>query len=422
MAVISVFGASPPPGTYAVFSDGAPSIRLATRFYRYGSQLTADATIVGGRVWLPSAPPAGVTGLRIMLWAGASSITTTPLQSVVVPISGTGWQVGMFASATPIPDVGVRFKIGYEFVGGSTSDDVYVFSSNTRTAGVLIPLDNGLAYSEDAASFASGGGEVDAAQKSVGYGIDAIVDEGTTITPPSNVAPVVSAGVDQAVAYGATVTLSGTASDSDGTIASTSWTQLSGPGVTLSGTGLTRTFVANASGVLTFRFSAVDDDGASSNDSMTVIVAAQPSTSSNAATSSGALKRIIESAGLSVAAYRDALPRDHTLPVVTIDEEVATSPERHGDTGDPLGHPGESEVVFVHLWQAWRDSAGKPAERYDLPRKLSAALRNARPFLYGSDDAPVRVYGLRIDGRARIVEDDENVVHTTLTITLRRDA
>jgi hypothetical protein len=139
-------------------------------------------------------------------------------------------------------------------------------------------------------------------------------------------------------------------------------------------------------------------------------------------TSSGALKTLIEQAGLHVSAYRDAIPPNHAMPVVSIDENVATSQERHGDTGDVDAHHGESELAYVHLWELWRTPEGKPAERYELIRNLKRLLRNARPFEYGPSDAPVRVYGLRIDGHARIVEDEENVVHHTLTITLRRDA
>lgn len=140
------------------------------------------------------------------------------------------------------------------------------------------------------------------------------------------------------------------------------------------------------------------------------------------ATSSGALKALIEAAGLKISAYRDDLPKLAAMPCVTIDENVATSPERHGDTGDPNGHAGESELVTVHLWELWRDTEGKPAERYELVRDLKRVLRTARPFEYGPSDAPIRCYGLRIDGHARIVEDEDNVVHHALTVTLRRDA
>lgn len=140
------------------------------------------------------------------------------------------------------------------------------------------------------------------------------------------------------------------------------------------------------------------------------------------ASSSGALKALIEAAGLSISAYRDAMPQQANMPCVTIDENVATSQERHGDQGDKDGHAGESELVNVHLWELWRTADGKPAEHYDLVRGLKRALRLARPFTYGPDDAPVRVYGLRIDGHARIVEEAANVVHHTVTVTLRRDA
>lgn len=144
--------------------------------------------------------------------------------------------------------------------------------------------------------------------------------------------------------------------------------------------------------------------------------------SHHAATSSGALKAIIEAAGLGVAAYRDAIPEDHATPVVTIDENVATSQERHGDTGDPDGHAGESEQLFVHLWEEWRTATGKAGERYELVAGLKRALRTAPPFAYGPEDSPRRVYGLRIDGHVRLVEDTDNVVHHTITVTMRRDA
>lgn len=139
-------------------------------------------------------------------------------------------------------------------------------------------------------------------------------------------------------------------------------------------------------------------------------------------TSSGALKGIIESAGLKLAAYRDAMPQQHSMPVVTVDENVAVTQERHGDTGDPDGHHGEAELVYVHLWELWRNPDGRSAEQPATLRGLKRTIRTAPPFTYGPDDAPVRVYGLRIDGHARIVEEEDNVVHHTITVTLRRDA
>lgn len=90
------------------------------------------------------------------------------------------------------------------------------------------------------------------------------------------VAPVVNAGVDQpSVEPYTIVTLTGTATSSTGTIASTSWTQTNGPTVALAGSGLTRTFQAPATlagATLTFRLSATDNSNATSTDDVVVTV------------------------------------------------------------------------------------------------------------------------------------------------------
>jgi hypothetical protein len=139
-------------------------------------------------------------------------------------------------------------------------------------------------------------------------------------------------------------------------------------------------------------------------------------------TSSGAVKAIIEAGGLRLPAYRDQLPPKGVLPCVTIDDDVATTQELHGDQLD--GHHGESEVILVHLWQPLRNQNGRAGERFTLARDLTQLLKRTPPFVFGPDDAPVRVYGLRIDGRARIIEGEQpnEIVQTTITVTMRRDA
>jgi hypothetical protein len=91
----------------------------------------------------------------------------------------------------------------------------------------------------------------------------------------SNVPPVARAGSDQSVAIGATVTLNaGTSTDSDGTIVGYSWAQLSGPAVTLSGTGASRTFIAGTVGTQVFEVTVTDDDGATHTDTVSIVTAA----------------------------------------------------------------------------------------------------------------------------------------------------
>lgn len=97
----------------------------------------------------------------------------------------------------------------------------------------------------------------------------------------TNTAPTAGAGTDQVVDSGDPVTLTGSDSDTDGTIASRLWTQLTGTTVTLSGdTTATATFTAptlpsgGSDEVLTFQYEVTDDDGATDADTVQVTVTA----------------------------------------------------------------------------------------------------------------------------------------------------
>lgn len=92
----------------------------------------------------------------------------------------------------------------------------------------------------------------------------------------TNAAPTADAGADQAnVDAYTTVTLTGSGSDSDGTIANYAWSQTDGPAVTLTGTGANRTFRAPATidgTTLTFQLTVTDNGGATGTDSVDVAV------------------------------------------------------------------------------------------------------------------------------------------------------
>ena len=96
-------------------------------------------------------------------------------------------------------------------------------------------------------------------------------------TDLSNSAPSVSAGEDQTVNQGATVNLTGVASDSDGSISSWLWQQTSGsPSVTIkNSTTSNASFTApevEVETTLVFELEVKDNDGASVSDSMRVTV------------------------------------------------------------------------------------------------------------------------------------------------------
>ena len=99
---------------------------------------------------------------------------------------------------------------------------------------------------------------------------------GGTKPPPANVAPSANAGSDQTVDENAEVTLSGTGSDSDGSIASYTWIQTTGTSVTLTNANsASATFTSpdiNTDETLTFELKVTDDDGATGSDSISVSV------------------------------------------------------------------------------------------------------------------------------------------------------
>jgi hypothetical protein len=95
-----------------------------------------------------------------------------------------------------------------------------------------------------------------------------------------NATPVADAGADQTVSAGAAVSLAGSATDADGSIASYAWAQTSGPAVTLNGAnGATATFTApDGDATLAFELTATDNHGATHVDAVvvTVVVTVNP--------------------------------------------------------------------------------------------------------------------------------------------------
>jgi len=111
-----------------------------------------------------------------------------------------------------------------------------------------------------------------------GTGGSATANATVTVTAAGNARPTANAGPDQSVASVASVTLNGSGTDTDGTIASYMWTQTMGTAVTLSSaTARMPTFTApSVTADTTLRFSlTVTDNGGSTSAADTVDVTVQ---------------------------------------------------------------------------------------------------------------------------------------------------
>ena len=100
-------------------------------------------------------------------------------------------------------------------------------------------------------------------------------DEAIVTVNAANLPPTVSAGDDVFITLPTnSVTIDGTSSDSDGTVTTIQWQQISGTSLTFSGNTSTLSLSGLTEGTYTFRFSATDDDGATASDDVDIFVIA----------------------------------------------------------------------------------------------------------------------------------------------------
>ena len=132
-----------------------------------------------------------------------------------------------------------------------------------------------------------------------------------------------------------------------------------------------------------------------------------------AATTGNAIKALIESLGLGLAAYRDGAPDNQLSPYVTILDGLAVTPDDHADggTGGTC-----TETVQVDLWEDWQDADGNVVESPVLAPSVVRGLHGAK-----LDSSPNRVHGVVVVSKRRLLEPDTNTVHTAITANVRRD-
>lgn len=145
------------------------------------------------------------------------------------------------------------------------------------------------------------------------------------------------------------------------------------------------------------------------------------------ATTSGALKVLIESLGLGLSAYQDRAPlrpdgTPQPRPYVVIAEESPLVPGPMEDGG-----PGTAvETAFADLFQDYRDmTPGSPTYgNLKENRTLAAALRRGihgqRLQSIGTAPNAAVVYMVIVTSSVRLLEEDGNAVHHSLTLDVHR--
>jgi Secretion system C-terminal sorting domain/Bacterial Ig domain len=179
--------------------------------------------------------------------ANAGSPQTITLPTSTVSLTGSGTD----------PD-GTIASYGWTQMSGTTATIVSPSSASTTitgltTAGVrvfrLLVIDN--------------------------QGASAIADVTITVNPAANQAPTANAGSPQTITLPTSiVTLTGSGTDPDGTIASYSWAQVSGAAATIASPSLASTTIMGltTTGIRIFRLTVTDNQGATGISDVTIIV------------------------------------------------------------------------------------------------------------------------------------------------------
>ncbi|NTX49886.1 discoidin domain-containing protein [Myxococcus sp. CA039A] len=125
---------------------------------------------------------------------------------------------------------------------------------------------------------------------------------GAPATPGANQAPVANAGADRSLVLPtSSLTLTGTGTDADGTIASYAWTQVSGTTATVSGASTATLAVSGLSaGTFVFRLTVTDDDGATHSDDVTVTVTNAPPNQAPVANAGADRTVVLPNAGITL--------------------------------------------------------------------------------------------------------------------------
>ena len=256
------------------------------------------------------------------------------------------------ANAIPNQSATVNAAFSYQFPANTFDDDDGDTLTYTATKGDGTALPSWLTFTAGTRTFSG----TPTAAGTVSVKVTATDDDPNSVSDTfdidivATIAPTAEAGADRTVNPGETVTLSGSGTDSDGTIQSYAWSQVSGTTVTLQNAGTAQaSFTApETAGPLVFRLTVTDNLGATGSDDVTVTVNDVPPRFAGGVGALQAEARRGDDAG-DAAGGRRRQRRPLRLRAVLGAGGARGAHLRRGDA-DPLGHAGRGEgALHLHL-------------------------------------------------------------------------
>ena len=149
MTTHSIWGSSTPPGTFWLYNDGTPSIKVGHAFYTYGNGTVSQGFCVGAKVWFPSdlnlanGQTTFPETVRLSAWSynyvgGVGQLDGTPLQTKTVPFVGGGWIEVLWDEPFEMPGDSLGVTIGVDFPDRPTA---YLFGADGKSSGPAVSLD-----------------------------------------------------------------------------------------------------------------------------------------------------------------------------------------------------------------------------------------------------------------------------------------
>lgn len=141
-----------------------------------------------------------------------------------------------------------------------------------------------------------------------------------------------------------------------------------------------------------------------------------------AATTSGALKQLIEGAGISgLNAFRDVVAASKAYPYVTVHEGVSLVPDPSSSPYDTGVSPSFIEEAQIDLWQQYRnpvEGSNTLIEDTSMARKVIAAVHGKH---FAGPVGAGKIFGVKVYNSMRVLEEKENIVHDVIMVRLTKE-